>query len=138
MDGGGIIYMSWPDCGFRSGCSENDIVYSTSTDGTHWSAKQRVPIDPVTSTVDHFIHGMGIDPNTAGQSAHLGVTYYFYPNGNCGNSCSLRQGYIESNDGGQTWCSAAQLGGPMQLSVATRYLLGTHGRRLHRVVYSER
>ena len=116
MDGGGTIYMSWPDCGFRSGCSENDIVYSTSTDGVHWSAKLRVPIDPVTSTVDHFIHGLGIDPNTAGATAHLGLAYYFYPNGNCGNSCSLRQGYIESSDGGTTWTSPAQLGGPMQLS----------------------
>jgi hypothetical protein len=116
MDGGGIIYMSWPDCRFRSGCAENDIVYSTTTDGTHWSAVQRVPIDPVTSTVDHFIHGIGIDPNTAGNTAHIGLNYYFYPNGNCGNSCSLRQGYIESTDGGQTWTSPAQLGGPMQLS----------------------
>ena len=116
MDGGGVYYMSWPDCRFRSGCAENDIVYSTSTDGTHWSAVQRVPIDPVTSTVDHFIHGLGIDPNTAGSSAHLGLAYYFYPNGNCGNSCSLRQGYLESTDGGQTWGTAAQLGGAMQLS----------------------
>ncbi len=116
IDGGGTIYMSWPDCGFRSGCSENDIVYSTSTDGVHWSAKQRVPIDPVTSTVDHFIHGIGIDPNTAGSTAHIGVNYYFYPNGNCGNNCSLRQGYIQSNDGGQTWFQAAQVGGPMQLN----------------------
>lgn len=116
IDGGGVYYMSWPDCRFRSGCAENDIVYSTSTDGTHWSAVQRVPIDPVTSTVDHFIHGIGIDPNTAGNTAHIGVNYYFYPNGNCGNNCSLREGYIQSNDGGQTWFQAAQLGGPMQLS----------------------
>jgi hypothetical protein len=108
--------MSWPDCRFRSGCAENDIVYSTSTDGVHWSTVQRVPIDPVTSTVDHFIHGIGIDPNTAGNTAHIGVNYYFYPNANCGNNCSLREGYIQSNDGGQTWFQAAQLGGPMQLS----------------------
>lgn len=116
MDGAGTIYMSWPDCRFRSGCSENDIVYSTSTNGTTWSAVQRVPIDPVTSTVDHFIHGFGIDANTSGNSAHIGVNFYFYPNGNCGNSCSLRQGYIESTDGGQTWGTPTQLGGPMQLS----------------------
>ncbi len=116
MDGGGVIYMSWPDCSFRSGCAENDIVYSTTTDGTNWSAVKRVPIDPVTSTVDHFIHGLGIDPNTAGQSAHLGVGYYFYPNGNCGNSCILRQGYIESTDGGQTWGTPTVLGGPMKLT----------------------
>jgi hypothetical protein len=116
IDGGGVIYMSWPDCRFRSGCSENDIVYSTTTDGTHWTAVQRVPIDPVTSTVDHFIHGLGIDPNTAGSTAHIGLNYYFYPNGNCGNSCSLRHGYIESTDGGQTWSLAAPIGGPMQLN----------------------
>ncbi len=116
IDGGGVIYLSWPDCSFRSGCAENDIVYSTTVDGTHWTAKQRVPIDPVTSTVDHFINGIGIDPNTAGKSAHIGVNYYFYPNGNCGNSCSLREGYIQSNDGGQTWFQAAQLGIAMQLS----------------------
>lgn len=116
IDGGGVIYMSWPDCSFRSGCAENDIVYSTSTDGTHWTAKQRVPIDPVTSTVDHFIHGIGIDPNTAGNTAHIGLNYYYYPNGNCGNSCSLHEGYIQSNDGGQTWTQPAQLGGPMQVS----------------------
>jgi len=116
IDGGGVIYVSWPDCSFRSGCAENDIVYSTSTDGTHWSGVKRVPIDPVTSTVDHFINGIGIDPNTAGQSAHIGVNYYFYPNGNCGNNCSLREGYIESTDGGQTWGTPAQLGGPMKLS----------------------
>ena len=116
IDGGGTIYMSWPDCSFRSGCAQNDIVYSTSTDGTHWTAKKRVPIDPVNSTVDHFIHGIGIDSNTAGSSAHIGLNYYFYPNGNCGNSCSLRQGYIESTDGGNTWGTPAQLGAPMQLS----------------------
>jgi hypothetical protein len=116
QDGAGKIYMSWPDCGFRSGCAENDIVYSTSTDGVHWTAKSRIPIDPVTSTVDHFIHGIGIDPNTAGNSAAIAVNYYFYPNGNCGNNCSLRQGYIQSNDGGQTWFAPTQLGGPMQLT----------------------
>ncbi len=116
IDGSGVIYMSWPDCGFRTGCSENDIVYSTSTDGTHWSAKQRVPIDPVTSTVDHFIHGIGIDPNTSGNTAHIALNYYYYPNGNCGNSCSLRQGFIQSTNGGQTWSMPQQLGVPMQLN----------------------
>jgi len=115
IDGGGVMYVSWPDCSFRSGCAENDIVYSTTTDGTHWSAVKRVPIDPVTSTVDHFIHGLGIDANTAGNSAHLGLAYYFYPNGNCGNSCTLKQGYIESTDGGQTWGTPAVFGVPMPL-----------------------
>lgn len=116
IDGGGVIYMSWPDCSFRAGCASNDIVYTTSTDGTNWSAVKRVPIDPVNSTVDHFIHGFGIDPNTAGGTAHLGVTYYYYPVSNCGNNCVLLVGFTESKDGGNTWSSPRQIGGPTQLS----------------------
>ncbi len=139
IDGAGKIYVSWPDCRFRSGCASNDIVYSTSTDGTHWSSVVRVPIDPVTSTVDHFIHGMGIDIRTSGSSAHMGITYYYYPVSACGSSCRLYVGFTLSNDGGQTWTAGRQLSGPMQLSwlpntfsgrmvadyVATVYPLGT-------------
>jgi hypothetical protein len=138
IDGGGTIYMSWPDCSFRTGCASNDIVYTTSSDGVHWSSVKRVPIDPVTSTVDHFIHGLGIDPATSGATAHLGLTYYYYPVSNCGNSCILLVGYIESKDAGQTWSSVQTVGGPMQLSwlpntfsgrmaadyVATAFVLG--------------
>ena len=29
--GDGKVYVAWQDCGFRSGCTSNDIVYSTST-----------------------------------------------------------------------------------------------------------
>ena len=35
---------------------------STSSDGKTWSAVTRIPIDATTSTVDHFIPGIGIDP----------------------------------------------------------------------------
>jgi len=59
---------------------------------------------------------LGIDPTTAGAKAHLGVTYYYYPVSNCGNNCVLLVGYIESKDGGQTWGSVQQVGGPMKLS----------------------
>ncbi len=116
IDGGGTVYVSWPDCRFRTGCSSNDIVYSTSTDGVTWSQVVRIPIDPVTSTVDHFIHGMGADLRTAGSSAHLAVTYYYYPVSNCGNSCQLYAGFSSSTNGGQTWTSGVQLSASMQLS----------------------
>jgi hypothetical protein len=116
IDAGGTIYMSWPDCSFRSGCAANDIVYSTSTDGINWSSVKRVPIDAVNSTVDHFIHGLGIDPTTSGATAHLGLTYYYYPVSNCGNSCVLLVGYIESRDGGNTWTAPRQIGGPSMLT----------------------
>ncbi len=116
IDGAGTVYVSWPDCRFESGCSANDIVYSSSSDGIHWSSVVRVPIDPVGSGVDHFIHGLGIDPKTSGASAHLAITYYYYPVSNCGNSCTLFAGYTQSSDGGTTWTAGRQLSAGMQLS----------------------
>src|SRR5204863_2125522 len=61
ISGDGKIYVVWEDCRFRQGCSSNDLVYVTSTDGKVWSAVQRIPIDPVTSTVAHFIPGVAVD-----------------------------------------------------------------------------
>src|SRR5271165_2563316 len=114
--GAGTVYLSWPDCRFESGCNANDIVYSSSSDGIHWSSVVRVPIDPVGSGVDHFINGMGIDPKTSGSSAHMAMTYYYYPVSNCGNSCTLYAGYTQSSDGGATWTAGRQVSSGMQLS----------------------
>ncbi len=116
IDGAGTVYVSWPDCRYESGCAANDIVYSSSTDGIHWSPVVRVPISPINSGVDHFIHGLGIDPRTSGTSAHMAITYYFYPVSACGSSCQLYAGFTISNDGGQTWTSGRQLSNSMQLS----------------------
>jgi hypothetical protein len=104
VDGGGTVYVAWWDCRFRSGCSSNDIVFSSSTDGTHWSTVSRVPIDPVTSTVDHFIPGLAVDPTTSGANAHLALTFYYYPVANCTQStCKLSIGFISSQNAGKTW-----------------------------------
>src|SRR5271165_3304653 len=116
VDGAGNVFVSWPDCRFESGCSANDIVYSSSSDGIHWSSVVRVPIDPINSGVDHFIHGMGIDPKTSGSTAHMAITYYYYPVSNCGNSCTLFAGYTQSSDGGATWTAGRQVYHGMQLS----------------------
>ena len=116
MDAKGKIYVAWPDCRFRAGCAENDIVYSTSTTGTKWSAVKRVPIDAVTSTVDHFIVGLGITPGTKGAKANLALAYYYYPVSNCNNNCQLYAGFIQSSTAGKTWSSPVSLGGPMQLT----------------------
>ena len=116
LDAKGKVYVAWPDCRFRAGCSSNDIVYSKSGSGTIWTAVKRVPIDPVTSTVDHFITGLGIEPGTYGTAAHVGLVYYYYPVSNCGNNCSLFAGFIQSSNGGGRWSPAQTLGGPMSLS----------------------
>jgi len=106
----------WEDCRFRAACTTNDLVYSTSTDGTNWSAVTRIPIDDTASTVDHFIPGIGIDPATSGTGAHVAVHYYYYSQSNCTlTTCKLIVGYISSGNGGSTWNSPIVVAGPMQL-----------------------
>jgi hypothetical protein len=116
IDGAGRVFVAWSDCRFRRGCRENDIVFSTSTNGTTWSAVTRVPIDPRTSAVDHFLPGLGVDRTTAGGGARVGLSYYFYPNTRCSAAtCQLDVGFISSANGGATWGAATQLAGPMSL-----------------------
>ncbi len=109
LDHAGNVYVAWEDCRFRAKCSSNDIVFSTSSDGTNWSAVKRIPIDPVTSGADHFIPGLAVDKATSGRHAHLALTYYFYPDATCSGGCQLDTGYISSPDGGAHW------GAPLQL-----------------------
>jgi len=124
VDGGGTVYVAWQDCRFRSGCPSNDIVFSSSSNGTTWSAVSRIPIDPTSSTIDHFIPGLAVDPNTSGTTAKLGVTFYFYPVSNCGNTCKLMIGFTSSSDAGKTWTKALKLAGPMRLSWLPSTTLG--------------
>lgn len=114
IDLSGTIYVVWNDCRFENRCRANDIVMSTSSNGTAWSPVARVPIDPIGSGVDHFIPGLGVDPTSTGTTAHLGLTYYFYPVANCTRAtCQLDVGFISSVNGGSTWSSRTQLAGPM-------------------------
>jgi hypothetical protein len=116
-DAAGTVYVSWADCRFRSGCPSNDIVLARSTSETTWGAPVRVPIDPVSSTVDHFVPGTGVDRSTSGSSARIGLTYYYYPTASCTSStCQLDVGFISSVNGGASWSTATQLAGPMSLS----------------------
>ena len=112
IDGAGKIFVAWQDCRFRANCSANDIVYTTSTNGSTWSAVQRVPIDAVTSGVDHFIPGIAVDRTTSGSTAKVAIAYYFYPAG----TTNLSVGYISSSNGGASWSAAQQLAGPMTMS----------------------
>lgn len=117
VDAAGTVYVTWWDCRYRGNCSSNDIVMSTSTDGKTWTTPpMRIPIDPKTSTVDHFLAGIGADPATSGKTAHLTVVYYYYPVSACGNSCQLDVGFVTSSNGGKTWTAGKQLAGPMQLT----------------------
>jgi len=116
IDGAGNVYVIWSDCRFRTSCASNDIVMSTSANGTTWSAVKRIPIDATTSTVDHFIAGIGADPATSGSTAHVTIVYYYYPTANCGGACQLDVGFTTSTDGGATWTAGAKIAGPMKLA----------------------
>jgi hypothetical protein len=117
IDGAGKVFVVWSDCRFRTGCKSNDIVMSSSADGKTWSTVTRIPIDPTSSTVDHFIPGIGADPATSGNTGHLTVVYYYYPVSNCtASTCQLDVGFVNSTDGGATWTAGTKIAGPMKLS----------------------
>lgn len=112
VDAAGRVYVVWHDCQFRAGCSSNDIVMSTSTDGVTWTSKTRIPIDPINSTAEHFLPGIGTDRANPGR---LGLGYYYYPQATCTSStCQLTFGFVSSLDGGATWSAPTQVSGPMK------------------------
>lgn len=125
VDSAGTVYVLWQDCRFRSGCGSNDLILSTSTDGNTWTTPARIPIDSASSTVDHFIPGLAVDPATSGSSAHLALTYYFYPTANCTTStCALSLGFISSQDGGLTWSSPTSIVSSMSLATLPNTFAG--------------
>jgi hypothetical protein len=127
-DGSGRIYAAWEDCRFRSGCSSNDLVLATSSDGVSWTPPVRIPLDPVTSTVDHFLPSLGADRTTGGSSAEIGLVYYFFPTASCTSStCQLEVAYVASGDGGASWSSSTVLS-PQPMNIA--WLASSTGGRM--------
>lgn len=128
VDRDGVIYLVFPDCRFKTGCPfvlfpTNDLVMTTSTDGTHWSTIQRIPIDPVTSSVDHVIPGLGAFSGD-GSRTKLALTFYSIDNGTLcvPANCDLNAAYISSDDGGKSWHKAHKVAGPMmQTWLASTY-----------------
>jgi hypothetical protein len=117
INAAGKVYVVWADCRFRASCAANDLVFSTSTTGTTWTAVKRVPIDATSSGVDHFVPGLAVDRATSGTSTRLGLTYYFYPNTSCTTAtCQLDVGFIGSTNSGKTWTAPTQLAGPTTLT----------------------
>jgi hypothetical protein len=96
VDSTGTIYAVWHDCRFRSGCTRNDMVLSTSTDGQTWTPPARIPLASPSSSFSFFIPGLAADPQRPG---HLGLVYGYYASG----SGSLGMGFVQSRDGGKTW-----------------------------------
>jgi hypothetical protein len=102
VDSAGTIYAVWHDCRFRPGCTRNDMVVSTSTEGQTWTAPARIPIAPASSSFSFFISGVGADPARAGR---IGLVYAYFATG----SNVLGMGFVQSRDGGKTWTAQQRL-----------------------------
>ena len=59
VDPSGRVWVTWHDCRFSSGCSQNSVVVSMSSDGRSWT-----PPVQVTSGRDAFLPAIGIHPTT--------------------------------------------------------------------------
>ncbi len=113
VDAGGTVYTVWQDCRFITNCTANNLVMATTTDGSTWSAVTAIPIG-TSGTTDVFLPGLAIEPGTSGSTAHLGLTFYFYTNTDCGiGTCQMEEGYVSSTDGGLTWSALTTIAGPM-------------------------
>jgi hypothetical protein len=90
VDASGKVYVVWYDCRFEPGCTANDLVLSTSSDGVNWILIKHIPIDPIGSGIDHFTPGIGVDRTTSGSHSHIGLAYYYYTDQSCSTStCNL-------------------------------------------------
>jgi len=117
VDGAGNVFLAWSDSSFEKHGAANDIVFTTSSNGVTWSAITRIPLDAVGSGVDHFIPGIAVDKGTSGSTAHVALTYYFYPESNCSTStCQLDVGFSSSTNAGATWTASTMLAGPMTVT----------------------
>ena len=117
VDGAGKVFVAWSDSRFIRAGKANDIVFTSSSNGTTWSAVTRIPLDATNSGVDHFIPGLAVNKATSGSSAHLALYYYYYPVSNCStSSCQLDVGFSSSINGGASWTAGNMQAGPMTLT----------------------
>jgi hypothetical protein len=114
----GTIYAVWHDCRYRPGCTGNDLVLSTSTDGVTWTAPQRIRLALNGVAVETFLPGVAADP---GQPRHLGLVFGYWAPGSCATVCQLEIGFASSTDGGTTWSAPQQLSPqPLRMSWLAR------------------
>jgi hypothetical protein len=96
VDASGKLLVAWADCTFHPGCVSQDIVLTSSTDGTTWTA-------PATTLAsgDSFVPGLAADPSAPGHLAL--VTYVQSPFGCSPGTCRISVVYATSRDAGATW-----------------------------------
>lgn len=134
IDSAGRVFVVWSDCRFARDCRRNDLVMSVSSDGVQWSKVKRLPLDVPSSRADHVGPSIGIDPDSGGPSAAIGLTSYTIPNPShraCKPAkCRVFIDYASSTDGGKHWTRGQQIAGPMTLkwapSTSGGYMFGDY------------
>ncbi|MEV0822342.1 sialidase family protein [Nonomuraea rubra] len=116
VDAAGTVYVVWQDCRFQVRCAGNDIVLTSSANGTTWGEVLRVTEDGG----DHFIPGLGVDRESSGgdsgKGARLALAYYRYPDAACAPAaCRLTVAYTSSTNGGASWSPPMELHAGMPL-----------------------
>lgn len=97
VDATGKLYVAWADCSLHPGCTSQDILFCTSTDGLVWSPTARVG----GGNADVFVPGIAADPSAPGR---LAVVRYSLDAAN-----TIGAEYTTSRDGGATWTKAQRL-----------------------------
>jgi hypothetical protein len=103
VDANGRIYVVWADCRFRIRCTGDDVVLTTSLDGTIWTKPTKIP----GAGFDSFVPGIAADPASPG---HVSVVTYVRTSQTCsGAGCSYGVATTSSRDGGLTWTTPRRL-----------------------------
>jgi hypothetical protein len=112
VDAGGTIWAAWSDCRFSEQCVA-DIVLARSRDGITWAEPTRVPIGVFDASIDHFLPGLAVDPNSSGGRARLAVLYHsLSPTNGCNPTVGclvVDVGMVVSKDAGTTWTRPQRL-----------------------------
>ncbi|MBD5605894.1 MAG: exo-alpha-sialidase [Candidatus Eremiobacteraeota bacterium] len=129
VDSAGNVFTVWQDCRFRSGCSSNDLVMSTSQNGVNWTAPTRIALDAVTSGVDHFLPAISLRTSLLGTT--IGLSYYEFPQANCTvSTCLLQAMFSNSGNQGASWSTPVPIGGAMNLAwlpvTSAGYMVGDY------------
>jgi hypothetical protein len=96
VDASGRLLVAWADCNLSAGCTRQDIVLASSTDGSTWTTPTAIRTGG-----DSVVPGLAADPSLPGR---LGlVTYVQRPDGCGASTCKLSVVYTTSRDGGATW-----------------------------------
>jgi BNR repeat-like domain len=113
-DAAGNLYVAWQDGRFRSSGDANDIVFSTSTNGSQWTEPVRIPLS---FTPTYFLPAIAVDPTTSGKKARVAVAYYaMRMKSGCkvyvpGCYQQIDAWLVQSQNGGRTWGAPRKLNG---------------------------